>query len=193
MILSRSFYERGKVTEIAKELLGKHLFTLKDGVTTSGVIVETEAYCGRNDKACHAYLKRTKRTQIMYGQGGFAYVYLCYGIHNLFNIVTNQEGLADAILVRAIEPVDGVQTMEKRRSMKLSANLTSGPGKLSEALSISLKDYGSDLTKHNIWIEDNSNHHEIIETTRIGIDYAGEDANLPWRYYIKDNKYVSKY
>lgn len=193
MKLNRSFYQRGNVNEIAKDLVGKVLYTYKEGNVTGGIIVETEAYNGREDKASHAFNKRTKRNEIMYGDAGFAYVYLCYGIHRLFNIVTNREGLADAVLIRAIEPLEGIEIMEKRRKMKLSPKLTSGPGKLSEALSIQMNDYGVDLTGNDIWIEERDRSVEIIETTRIGIDYAEEDALLPWRYYLKDNKYVSKF
>ena len=109
--IPKSFYQREDVVKIAQELLGKYIFTQVDGKVTAGMIVETEAYNGRNDKACHAFLKRTKRTEVMYQPGGLAYIYLCYGIHHLFNIVTNRSGLADAVLIRAVEPAFGLQTM----------------------------------------------------------------------------------
>ncbi|HBX65027.1 MAG: 3-methyladenine DNA glycosylase [Balneola sp.] len=195
--LPRSFYSRDDVVQISRELIGKVLCTNVDDVFTSGRIVETEAYDGRNDKACHAHLnKRTKRTEVMYGKPGHAYVYLCYGIHNLFNIVTNQEGLADAILIRAIEPVDGIDAMLKRRNKeKLDPSVGNGPGIISQALGINRDHYGIDLLGDTIWIEDQGTEvggDEIQASERIGIDYAEEDAQLPWRFTLKGSKYVSK-
>lgn len=195
--LGQSFYEKDDVVEISKALLGKCLFTHLDGDITGGMIVETEAYNGRCDKACHAHLnKRTKRTEIMYDHGGKAYVYLCYGIHYLFNITTNVKNKADAVLVRAIEPIEGVDIMLKRRNMeRIAPRLTAGPGILSQALGISKKHYGAPLDGAVVWIEDRGfslSEQEIVTTTRIGVDYAEEDALLPWRFYIRDNKWVSK-
>lgn len=192
--LSKTYFENENVVFLAKDLIGKQLSTCIDGVLTSGVITETEAYAGQGDKACHAHLGRfTKRTKVMYEYGGIAYVYLCYGIHHLFNIVTNTKGNADAILVRAIEPTLGIDIMQERRGKsKVDKTLTSGPGNISKALGIS-KTYNSlSVTSENIWIEDiGHNPSNIKETTRIGIDYAGEDAALPWRFYDKDSKFVS--
>jgi len=192
--LSKTYFENENVVFLAKDLIGKQLSTCIDGVLTSGVITETEAYAGQGDKACHAHLGRfTKRTKVMYESGGIAYVYLCYGIHHLFNIVTNTKGNADAILVRAIEPTLGMDIMQERRGKsKMDKTLTSGPGNISKALGIS-KTYNSlSVTGENIWIEDiGHNPSNIKETTRIGIDYAGEDAALPWRFYDKDSKFVS--
>jgi len=192
--LSKTYFENENVVFLAKDLIGKQLSTCIDGVLTSGVITETEAYAGQGDKACHAHLGRfTKRTKVMYESGGIAYVYLCYGIHHLFNIVTNTKGNADAILVRAIEPTLGIDIMQERRGKsKVDKTLTSGPGNISKALGIS-KTYNSlSVTGENIWIEDiGHNPSNIKETTRIGIDYAGEDAALPWRFYDKDSKFVS--
>lgn len=190
--LDRSFYERQDVVQIARDLLGKRLCSMIDGVLTSGVIVETEAYCGRGDKACHANNKVTPRTQVMYEAGGHAYVYLCYGIHHLFNVVTNVEGKADAVLVRAIEPVDGLETMNLRRNF--AKKLTSGPGTLTKALGISKSLTGLDLTGHLVWIEEDRTvgEEDISEGTRIGVDYAEEDALRPWRFVINGNKYISK-
>ncbi|GAA0753357.1 DNA-3-methyladenine glycosylase [Psychroflexus lacisalsi] len=192
--LSKTYFENENVVFLAKDLIGKQLSTCIDGVLTSGVITETEAYAGQGDKACHAHLGRfTKRTKVMYESGGIAYVYLCYGIHHLFNIVTNTKGNADAILVRAIEPTLGIDIMQERRGKsKVDKTLTSGPGNISKALGIS-KTYNSlSVTSENIWIEDiGHNPSNIKETTRIGIDYAGEDAALPWRFYDKDSKFVS--
>ena len=191
--LPRSFYLRKDVVEIAKNLLGKILVTNMDGVITAGRIVETEAYCGRGDKACHANGRRTPRTEIMYGEGGHAYVYLCYGIHHLFNVVTNVEGFADAVLIRALEPVCGIETMRIRRNHTKS-KLSSGPGTLSQALGIHKKMTGMDLKSDQIWIgkEPDERPMDVLSDVRIGVDYAEEDALKPWRFIIKDNGYVSK-
>jgi DNA-3-methyladenine glycosylase len=194
--LKSEFYNRTEVVHIAKELLGKVLCTRFEDTLTSGMIVEVEAYAGREDKACHANMnRRTKRTEIMYAAGGHAYVYLCYGIHHLFNVVTNTQGMADAVLVRAIEPVDGIEVMLKRRKMKKAAKrLTSGPGVLSSALGITTGHYGHSLLGDLIWIEDRGMiipDNEIVRTPRIGVDYAGEDALKPWRFYIRNNIWVS--
>lgn len=193
-ILSKAYYKHNDVVFLAKDLLGKQLSTCIDGVFTSGIITETEAYAGKGDKACHAHLgKFTKRTQVMYASGGVAYVYLCYGIHHLFNIVTNTQGNADAVLIRAIEPTDGIETMLKRRQKnKVDKTLTSGPGNLTQALGISKTHNEKSLESNEIWIEDKGvNIETIVETTRIGIDYAGEDALLPWRFYAKNSTYIS--
>lgn len=195
--LGQAFYEKGDVVEISRALLGKFLFTNVDGAITGGMIVETEAYNGRCDKACHAYYnKRTKRTAIMYEPGGKAYVYLCYGIHYLFNITTNVEGKADAVLVRAVEPVEGIEEMLERRNMtSLLPRLTAGPGVLSQALGISKAHYGASLRGESVWIEDRNivfSDDDIAISKRIGVDYAEEDALLPWRFYVRNNKWVSK-
>jgi DNA-3-methyladenine glycosylase len=183
--------------QVAQDLLGKYLYTNFDGIITGGMIVETEAYSGENDRACHAHLnRRTQRTEIMYHEGGVAYVYLIYGIYNLFNIITNTEGRADAVLIRALEPEVGIEEMMLRRSMAhTKPNLTAGPGVLSIAMGIDRKLYGADLTGNTIWVEDKSiklPKESIAAGPRIGVDYAGEDALLPWRFWIKDNKWVSK-
>lgn len=195
--LHQSFYQRDDVVQISKELLGKYLYTNFNGILTGGIITETEAYCGRNDKACHAHSnRRTKRTEVMYQQGGLAYVYLCYGIHHLFNIITNVKDKADAILVRAVEPVEGVDIMMTRRKMNaLMPRLSNGPGSMSQALGITTKHYGTTLTGNKIWLEDkgiNLKENEIIAGPRIGIDYAEEHALLPWRFRIKGNKWSGK-
>ncbi|MEZ4885907.1 MAG: DNA-3-methyladenine glycosylase [Chitinophagales bacterium] len=197
MKLPLSFYNRPDVVQISKELLGKSLFTHFNGITTAGIITETEAYCGATDRACHAYPnKRTKRTETMFAEGGINYTYLCYGIHHLFNIVTNQKDQADAILIRAIEPNVGIETMLERRNMiKIQPRLTAGPGCLTRALGIRTEHNGESLRGEVIWIEDNDRQiaeNQIVKTTRIGVDYAGEDALLPWRFYIEGNKWVSK-
>lgn len=197
MKLPKDFYTRPNVVQIAQELLGKHLYTCVGGVLTGGKIVETEAYCGENDKACHAHLnRRTKRTEIMYAEGGVAYIYLVYGIYHLFNIVTNSAGRADAVLVRAIEPEVGVEEMLLRRNMaSVKPNLTAGPGVMSMALGINKQLYGTDLTGSTLWLEDKGlelDSASIAAGPRIGIDYAGEDALLPWRFWLKGNKWVSR-
>lgn len=195
--LDQSFYERDDVIAISKELLGKYLMTCTNGIVTGGIIVETEAYNGRCDKACHAYPnKRTKRTEIMYEPGGKAYVYLCYGIHYLFNITTNINNKADAILIRAIEPVEGIDVMLKRRNLEtVKPQLTAGPGVLSQALGISKLHYGASLSESQVWVEDRNysiKEENIVACPRIGVDYAEEDALLPWRFYIHGNRFVSK-
>lgn len=189
MKLNQTFFTRSSVTQIAKDLLGKVIYTNFDGILTGGIITETEAYEGITDKASHAYNdRRTKRTEIMYSTGGLAYVYLCYGVHHLFNFVTNQKGIPHAVLLRGIYPMEGVQTMEKRTNKKLSFNgFTDGPGKLSKALAINTAHMGIDITGDLIWVEDTGfeiNEKEIIVTPRIGIDYAEEDAALPYRFLI---------
>ncbi len=197
MKLPREFYTRPDVVQISKELLGKYLYTHIDGMLTGGMIVETEAYSGRNDKACHAYLeRRTNRTAIMYAEGGRVYVYLIYGIYSLFNIVTNAEGLADAVLIRAIEPTEGIKEMQLRRNLHgMPHNLTGGPGLLTMALGIKTKHYGEDLTGNLIWVEDNGvtiPETDIVASPRVGIAYAEEHAHLPWRFRVKGNKWTSK-
>jgi DNA-3-methyladenine glycosylase len=187
MKLGKVFYLREDVVKISRELLGKVLCTDIDGKFASGIITETEAYRGVVDKASHAYNnRRTNRTEIMFGEGGKAYVYLCYGIHYLFNIVTNKAETPHAILVRAITPLDGIETiMERRNVSKLVPKTTIGPGTVSKALGITTKHTGVDLTGDTIWLEDRGikvKPKDIIVGPRIGIDYAEEDALLPYRF-----------
>ena len=192
-----SFYRQTDVVRLARELLGKSLFTESNGVITGGIITETEAYAGVTDKASHAYGGRfTDRTQIMYHEGGCTYVYLCYGIHSLFNIVTNVEGIPHAILIRAIKPTIGVDAMLIRRGMKNAGpGFCKGPGKVSKALDIHYSHTGLMLSKEvandakmKIWIEESDDivpAEDIIITSRIGVDYAGEDALLLYRFELK--------
>lgn len=192
--LSKTYFENPDVVFLAKDLIGKQLSTHIDGVVTSGIITETEAYAGQGDKACHAHLgKFTKRTKVMYEPGGIAYVYLCYGIHHLFNVVTNTRGHADAVLIRAIEPTQGIHIMQERRGKsKLDKSLSAGPGNLTKALGISKIHNQSSVVGDAIQIENTENKNiSLVETTRIGIDYAGEDAKLPWRFYDNNSKFVS--
>lgn len=195
-VLQHSFYERPNVTMIARELLGKILMTSFGDEITAGRIVETEAYNGAVDKASHAYgNRRTNRTEVMFGAAGTAYVYLCYGIHHLFNVVTNKSGIPHAILVRAIEPTEGISVMQDRTRKKVLDNtITRGPGNVSKALGIFTYHSGLDLTESEIRIVDDGFRYkkkEIAVTTRIGVDYAGPDALLPYRFIVKDNPYVS--
>ena len=197
MILPGSFYARKDVVKIAAELLGKVLVTEFDGARTSGMIVETEAYAGATDKASHAYgNRRTSRTEVMYMQGGTAYVYLCYGIHHLFNVVTNLQDTPHAILIRAIEPIEGIDIMLQRRGKEqLQRSLTAGPGAMSMALGIHTRHTGLSLQGPEIYIEDRGikiSKKDIVAATRVGVAYAMDDALRPYRFYIKGNPYVSK-
>jgi len=196
MKLPTSFYRRPDVVQIARDMLGKFVFTNINGVLTGGRIVETEAYAHLNDQACHSHLGRfTSRTKIMYESGGVAYVYLIYGRYALFNLITNEVGKADAVLIRGLEPTEGIPEMLLRRGLSTVArNLTAGPGLLTQALGITTKHYGTDLTGDLIWLEDHGEQiptDQILASPRIGIDYAGDDAALPWRFRIKDNKWAS--
>jgi DNA-3-methyladenine glycosylase len=194
--LPQSFYTNPDVVQVAKDLIGCKLCTNIDGVFTTGIIVETEAYNGRTDRACHAYPnKRTLRTDIMYQQGGVSYVYLVYGMHYLFNVVTNNKGFADAVLIRAIEPIVGVEDMKlRRRISEVSKKLTGGPARLSQAMGIDKTINGANLLKKVVWIEEPVEGFlsNIGASKRIGVDYAGSDAELPWRFYAIGNKFVSK-
>ena len=195
--LNVDFYQRKNVVVIAKELLGKILVTKWNGIETSGRIVEVEAYNGVIDKASHASGgRRTKRNEVMYGKGGVAYVYLCYGIHHLFNVVTNEQETPHAILVRALEPMKGIDIMLKRTNKsKLDQTLTRGPGNVSKALGISFKEHsGLSLLSKELFIAEDDfvlNKKDLAASPRIGVDYAGADASLPYRFYIKGNPFVS--
>lgn len=185
--LPKEFYLKGKVEVIAPKLLGKLLKTRIDGELCSGKIVEVEAYCGLRDKACHAYFGKTNRNSAMFEEGGVAYVYLCYGIHRLFNIIVGDLDHPSGILIRAVEPVEGLDAMKKRRGHpKKLFDISNGPGKLSQALGIQLSHNGESLQGNNIWLEENeiSTKGKILAGPRIGIDYAGEDKHLPWRFAL---------
>lgn len=194
--LPKAFYHRKDVVKISRELLGKILVTNFDNILTAGRIVETEAYNGAADKASHAYNnRRTARTEVMFGEGGVAYVYLCYGIHHLFNVVTNFSETPHAVLIRAVEPLTGIEDMLIRTGKKILDNtLTRGPGNVSKALGIFTKHTGTSLLSDELFIADDGyllKPSMIGATTRIGVDYAAEDALLPYRFIIKDNPYVS--
>ncbi len=191
MKLNSDFYLGENVLEIAKYLLGCSIFTNTNGLICSALIAETEAYAGVSDRASHAWGGRlTSRTSTMYQGGGKAYVYLCYGMHNLFNVVTGPMGIPHAVLIRGAIPLTNAETMRKRLELSKQKKLSlHGPGKFSKAMGIVLKHNGIDLNENTIWIEKSytdSMPGPIIQTTRIGIDYAGEDAKLPYRFYIDD-------
>lgn len=197
--LDKNYYLNDDVIFLAQDLLGKIIQTEIDGIVCSGMIVETEAYKAPEDKASHAYNNRlTARTSTMFSEGGLAYIYFVYGFHNLFNVVTGPEGIPHAILIRAIQPLTNIEEMMKRRGFKhQNVNLTNGPGKLCKALGITRDFNGIDLsdTKTEISIFDDKIHIEkgdIICSPRIGIDYAQEYANKPWRFRIKGNKWTGK-
>lgn len=187
MKLRQEFYRRDDVVEISRELLGKVLSTQIDGVLTQLVITETEAYAGVTDRASHAYGgKRTKRTEPMFGQGGIAYVYLCYGIHHLFNVVTNVEGTPHAVLIRAGRPLKGVDIMlARRKKAAIDDSLLGGPGSLAKAMGITTVLTRKSLQSDEVWIEDHAIlvlPDEIQACPRVGVGYAKEDALLPYRF-----------
>lgn len=190
--LEASFYLGENVVAIAKSLIGKVLVTNFNGVLTSGRIVETEAYNGVGDKASHAFGgKNTERTKVMYMHGGHAYVYLCYGIHHLFNVVTNIEGVPNAVLIRSVEALEGIEKMLERTNKKsFKNNLLKGPGVVSKGLGIFKHHTGTSLLSGDIFIGDDGyimDEKNIKATPRIGVDYAGEDALLPYRFI--DNRF----
>lgn len=197
MKLPLSYYQNQDVIFLAQNLLGKVLFTQIGDQVTAGIIVETEAYFGALDKASHAYGgRRTDRTETLYHEGGVSYVYLCYGIHHLFNIVSSVRDEPHAVLVRAVEPLVGKEIMEQRRNMPFTkAAISSGPGSAAKALGIDRTFNKKDLTGEEIWIEDHGirySPHDIVASPRVGVAYAQEDALLPWRFFVKGNQYVSK-
>ena len=197
-VLAEAYYQDQDVLSLSKSLLGKFLCTRIDGLYTSGIIVETEAYKAPHDKACHAYQnRRTPRTETMFMAGGICYIYLCYGIHHLFNIVTGAAGQAHAVLIRAIEPAEGVEAMLKRRNQdQVGPYLTAGPGRLTQALGLSITHNGYLLQPETgIWIEDRGSKPApgtIISSPRVGVDYAEECASWDWRFRIKEHPWTSK-
>ena len=190
--LPRSFYERSTLV-VARQLLGKYLVREHRDGTTVGRIVETEAYVGPEDKACHASKGHTPRTKVMFGQAGYAYVYLVYGFHHMLNIVTESVDFPAAVLIRAVEPVGGVEIMKTRRRTDSVHNLASGPGKLCQAFAINRAFNGGDLCGKVLYLEDRGEAvSKVVTTPRIGVDYAGKWKNKPWRFLIKGNQFVSK-
>lgn len=206
MRVSKEFFPRDTLL-VAKELLGKVLVREFNGITLKGRIVETEAYIGSIDKACHAYGgKRTPRVEPLYGEPGIAYVYFIYGMYYCFNIITKEKGSPEGVLIRAVEPLEGLDVISELRFKKSfkeltntqKKNLTNGPSKLCMAFGITKENTWDDLTENeNLYVEEASmqyyiNDFDVVETTRIGIDYAEEAKDFLWRFYIKGNKYISK-
>ena len=194
--LSTSFYNRTNVVAIAKELLGKIVVTHIDGIVTSGRIVETEAYVALVDKASHAFNgRRTAKNEHMYAPGGTSYIYICYGIHQMLNIVTNKKDIPDAVLIRAVEPMEGIDDMLIRTGKKqLDFTLTRGPGNVGKALGLFKHHSGISLMDESIALYQDKFEVEntmVGTSKRIGVDYAGDDAMLPYRFYIKGNPFVS--
>ena len=189
--LERKFY-LDDVNIIAHELIGKILVHDTPEGLASGIIVETEAYRGPDDKAAHTYNnKRTSRTEIQFIEGGFAYVYMIYGMYYCFNVTVNEALKPEAVLVRALEPLEGIDLMKARRGTQNVINLCSGPGKLCAALGINMQSYGQDLCGERLYILDDNIRLDVMTSPRINIDYAEEYINLPWRYYASDNIHVS--
>lgn len=198
--LSREFYNRDSII-VAKELLGKILVHETGGHKLVSKIVETEAYMGTIDKAAHSYGgKRTKRVEVMYGQPGYSYVYLIYGMYNCLNIVSSEEGIPHAVLIRGVEPIEGIDIMAKNRFDKAyklltksqKKGLTNGPGKLCMALDIDRSHNGIDMCGEKLYVKDGDNEEfDVVSAKRVGIDYAEEAKDFLWRFYIKDNEYVS--
>jgi len=189
MLLPETYYLNNDVVFLAKDLIGKYLFSKIEGQLCGGIITETEAYKGVEDRACHAFGgKRTRRNEMMYAQGGVAYVYLCYGVHPLLNVVTNHAGAPDAVLIRAIYTTHGEELMLKRTGKpQMNPKVTEGPGKVTKALGITLSDNGTSLQSNRIWIEDRGfdfSEITVHNTPRIGVDYAGEDAGRLYRFKI---------
>jgi len=188
--LNQDFFFQTEVTEIARELLGKVLITDFRGKKTAGIITETEAYAGSTDRASHAFNnRRTARTEVMYKQGGVAYIYLCYGIHHLFNFVTGPEEIPHAVLLRGIYPLEGIAIMEERRGMSFKGKgFSDGPGKVTASMGLSIRQNGFEIGGKNIWVEDRGikpREDAILTGPRIGVDYAGNDAHLPYRYLFQ--------
>ena len=202
--LPLDFYLRPNVVQIARDLLGKVLVTHFDGQLTAGIITETEAYRAPDDRACHAFgNRRTARTDVMFQEGGRAYIYLCYGIHHLFNVVTGPAEMAHAVLIRGVEPLEGLETMQMRRKINNTGKprpvtaLTTGPGALSQALGLTTEWTGQRFFTPGtpVWIEDRglqNDEPEIAAGKRIGVDYAGACAEWPWRFWLKNSRFVKK-
>lgn len=192
--VTSSFFKRPTIV-VARDLLGKYLVVKHGNGVVSGKIVETEAYVGEEDKACHASKGRTPRTETLYQEAGTVYVYLIYGMYHCVNIVTEKKDFPSAVLIRAVEPAEGVAKMERRRKTKKLTALASGPGKLCQALGITRSMNGETIDGVKIWIEDRGigvSENDIVAATRIAVDYAGPCADLPWRFYIKDSPFVSR-
>lgn len=190
--LARSFYEQTTV-DVARQLLGKYLVRQHPGGVTIGRIVETEAYIGPQDLACHASKGRTARTEVMFGPPGHAYVYFIYGFYNMLNLVTEAKDYPAAVLIRAVEPVDGIPLMKQRRKINALRSLASGPGKLCQAFAIDRSLNGADLCDGSLYVEDRREPIPRFRAApRIGVDYAGGWKNKPYRYLVCGSEFVSK-
>jgi len=190
--LPRSFYQQPTL-DVARQLLGKYLVRRHGEGATVGRVVETEAYVGPEDKACHASRGRTPRTQVMFGSAGYAYVYLIYGFHHMLNLVTEAKDFPAAVLIRAVEPLQGIELMAERRATQERRNLASGPGKLCQAFAIDRALNGNDLCGEVLYLEDRGDPApKFVTTPRIGVDYAGEWTHKPWRFLIRGNEFVSR-
>lgn len=191
MRIERSFFERDTLT-VARDLIGQILVRETSEGITKGIIVETEAYLGDRDAAAHSYKRKTNRVRVQFGPSGAAYIYLIYGIYHCLNITSGPEGLPEVVLIRALEPVDGIELMEKRRKTDRLKNLCSGPGKLCRAMEIDMKLYGTDLCKENTLFLEYGTKAVTEASRRINIDYAGEAADYLWRFTKKDSPFLSK-
>lgn len=196
--LSKKYFQDDNVVAVARKLLGCRLWTRINGQVTAGIIVETEAYDGLTDRASHAYGgRRTPRTEIFYHSGGVAYTYLCYGIHTLFNIITGPAEVPHAVLIRAVAPSRGIETILQRRNQtQLQRNTAGGPGLVSQALGITRGHNGLEVDGDKIWLtaagkEERVGSDDITAAPRVGIDYAGTDTALPWRFYITSSSWTS--
>jgi DNA-3-methyladenine glycosylase len=192
--LPLSYYRHDDVVSISRDLLGKPLYTRIGGVITGGIIVETEAYRGPEDRGSHAWNgKRTARNDIMYSAGGVVYMYVCYGIHDMLNIVTGDEGISHAVLIRALEPTTGTAEMERRRGISDAGRLCKGPGALAKSLGLTRLHNGASLQGDTIWIGEHASLPEpaVVSSARIGLNIEGPYLDIPWRFFVKGNRFVS--
>jgi DNA-3-methyladenine glycosylase len=190
--LPRAFYEQTTI-DVAKQLLGKYLVRQHPEGNTVGRIVETEAYVGPQDLACHASKGRTARTEVMFGPAGRAYVYFIYGFYNMLNLVTEAKDYPAAVLIRAVEPVDGIELMKERRNIHALRNLASGPGKLCQAFAIDRSLNGADLCDGILYVEDRGEPTPRLRaTSRIGVDYSGKWKDKPFRFLVRGSEFVSR-
>ena len=192
MRLTREFFMRDSVT-VARDLLGQRVVRhSEDGRVTAGIVVEAEAYCGRFDAACHSYKGKTERTRVLFGEKGFAYVYMIYGMYNCLNVTSGPPGEPEAILIRALEPVEGIDIMAERRGIERISALCSGPGKLSMAMDVHRGLYGADMVAgETLYFEVGERPAEIVASKRINIGYAGEAVDYPWRFSVAGSPFVS--
>lgn len=192
--LPLKFYQRD-TTEVALDLLGKRLVHIYKGQRLSGLITEVEAYLGVKDRACHTYAhRRTPRTEAMYAPGGSSYIYFIYGMYHCFNVVTQKEEIPEAVLIRSLEPLEGVEQMQKFRNQTQLKNLTTGPGKLAQALQLTMAENRVSLNSETLFIEKEKKValDHVVKRPRVGVDYAGGHAKWPLRFYIKNSSFVSK-